>query len=57
MYPNIYKIYVAMQMWFIQRIGLGPVWVKKTGIEITSIYPMSSVNSLEICLILIMNAT
>ena len=50
---NRKKVYVKMQMQFMNGIGLGPTWVEKTGIEITSVYLMSSANFLEICLILI----
>ena len=33
----------------IHGIGLGPAYSKKTGKEITSVYLMSSMNSLDIC--------
>ena len=40
-------------MRFMHGIGLGLAWVKKTDTEITSVYLMSSVNSLKNCFILI----
>ena len=47
--------YVTMQMRFMHRISVGPAKVKKNDLEITSVYMMSSMDSLEIFLILFKN--
>ena len=39
---------MTMQMRFMHRIGVGPAKVKKNGLEITSGYMMSSMDSFEI---------